>query len=377
MAASPRRQSEAIGLFFTLTTCLVMIGGCSKSTESKVDSTRQEDSTAGVRITQTVLDTLTAEKGMVAVATPLTILMDDRRRFIVADVSDKEIKVFADDGGWIDAIGGPGQGPGEFQALAGAAIVRSHLLALDMIGNRVSVFDLAGSFQHSFTLRDGRDRPLVSAAGISSFDDSLLAAPHRVTGDPSAELVTLHNLKGAQVQSFFSPASYLTPSDPNLVQNTWVMADGQGNLVWVLLSGARPVSAFDGKGVHLASTSVRPAGDTASLKTLLEHNVNEFGSDVRKVMDNFESAVSIVALPDERALLQFVQRTNGAIDRLSAGGTLVLLGLMDGQIVELDRAASPSSLIGKSGDGSALMMRWLGKEYEQVEVTRVSVVDRT
>lgn len=327
----------------------------------------------GAKLRMQVVDTLQAGPDRVAVAVPLVAIRDDRKRFIVADASDKDLKVFSREGAFTKALGRPGEGPGEFRVLIGAALQDEEILALDAIGSRVSVFGSDDTFERSFSLTDESGNPIAMPAGISALDDSLLLVPHAVSPVVSRGLVSIHDRNGKQLKRFFAPRTYFEPPNPELVQNTWVMADGVDGHIWVLLSGARRVSVFEQDGSELASALVAPAGDSASLKTLIEHNEGHLGPNGNSVMDSFESAISLVALSPDMALVQFVRRTDGAVDRLSDGGTLVLLGFANNEIIELDRAETDAFLIGRAG-GTALMLKWLGSQFERIEVTSVDAM---
>lgn len=360
------------GVTWAIIPATIVLLGCSDSGANEFEPPPR------MKLLESVGDTLRAAEGQVAVAVPLFVVGDGYGGYYVADVSDKDIKAFAPGGALTRRIGRAGEGPGEFRSLAGVMTVGRDVAGFERFGATVSLFDSAGSYQGAVTVRDKEDKPLTAVASLRGMDDSLFLAAHWV--DPSARaLVSLHDRAGEQLREMFSP-SYLKRAPPGLVQNTWVIADGEDDLIWVLLLGARQVSVFDLSGTQLATGVIRPSGDTTSLKTLIERNDRRLEtSDSGTVMDSFESAMDIIALGNRMALVQFATRTDGGVDRLAAGGTLVLLTIGVGRdgmsIQEVDRRASSSSLIGKRDASTALLMRWLGAEYEGVELSNLAVAD--
>lgn len=77
-------------------------------------------------------------------------------RLVAANGGSNELLVFGDDGSYLGAWGGEGDGPGEFRSLA---LVRrwggDSLVAADSGKGQVSVFDLAGAHGRTMLLRGG------------------------------------------------------------------------------------------------------------------------------------------------------------------------------------------------------------------------------
>ena len=103
----------------------------------------------------------------------------------VVDANDR-IQLFYDQtGDLVTRAGGHGGGPGEFQSLEWIArFGADSLLALDVLGHRVSFFDSRGRFGRSVRLEPNAEIPFPTPVGFFS-DGSLLATKglYRLGGD--------------------------------------------------------------------------------------------------------------------------------------------------------------------------------------------------
>ncbi|MDW7759546.1 MAG: 6-bladed beta-propeller [Acidobacteriota bacterium] len=77
----------------------------------------------------------------------LYVNMDDGGNFYVTDWDRKHIRKFSPDGKYLLAIGGPGQGPGEFQNVWGPKFDSSgNLYVRDIANQKISFFSKSGEF---------------------------------------------------------------------------------------------------------------------------------------------------------------------------------------------------------------------------------------
>jgi hypothetical protein len=73
-------------------------------------------------------------------------------RIVVGDNGTSEIRFFDERGGFLEAVGGKGEGPGEFRMLELVARYGSDsIIAWDRRGRRISVFDRDGNFSRTTT----------------------------------------------------------------------------------------------------------------------------------------------------------------------------------------------------------------------------------
>lgn len=96
-------------------------------------------------------------------------------RIVVADGLAKEIRFFDAHGVHMRTVGGPGQGPGEFQSLSWMGLCGEGLYVFDRRQRRVSSWSLQGDYKETFQLREpDADRvPYRSSCGA---DGSILVA---------------------------------------------------------------------------------------------------------------------------------------------------------------------------------------------------------
>lgn len=80
-------------------------------------------------------------------------------RMLIADREAKNIKILAPDGSLVDTLGGPGEGPGEFQSLMNVQVARGDFLyAYDFRRSRLTVFAPDAPYTVARTVSIPRDR---------------------------------------------------------------------------------------------------------------------------------------------------------------------------------------------------------------------------
>ena len=77
-------------------------------------------------------------------------------RIWALEAKEQAFKIFDREGRFIRTVGRQGGGPGEFRQVAGVAQTRDrHLLVVDFMGGRISLFDTAGVFLRGFPMSAG------------------------------------------------------------------------------------------------------------------------------------------------------------------------------------------------------------------------------
>ena len=99
------------------------------------------------------------------------LAVDREDRFYVAQPQDGVVLVFDAQGPRLRTIGGPGQGPGEFERLYRIGLLADTLYAVDYTSRRVTFFTLTGELLSSFTIRPPVDPPFSSAPPFLLFAD--------------------------------------------------------------------------------------------------------------------------------------------------------------------------------------------------------------
>lgn len=110
----------------------------------------------------------------------------DDGRIVVANAGSNEIRIFDQDGVFLAAFGGPGQGPGEFRQLASAfPLTGDSIVAWDTWLRRASVFSLQDGFVGTIRL-DG-DMPGARLDGVTP-GGRLLVTDSRYAGRAEGEV---------------------------------------------------------------------------------------------------------------------------------------------------------------------------------------------
>ena len=94
-----------------------------------------------------------AEGEMLFIVLDATMLGDGR--IVVANSGTSELRVFSEEGAYLDTWGRQGEGPGEFGAYSPEAVTRwpgDSIAASDMLGARVEIFDALGNPARTVTL---------------------------------------------------------------------------------------------------------------------------------------------------------------------------------------------------------------------------------
>lgn len=81
-------------------------------------------------------------------------------RIVVANTGTSEIRFYDSAGQYLRAVGGPGEGPGEFESLFSVRLAGDTLFAHDFMQARVSRFDLEGEFLSDVALERDAGLPL-------------------------------------------------------------------------------------------------------------------------------------------------------------------------------------------------------------------------
>lgn len=322
-----------------------------------------------------VLDTLVTPSGY-AVGTPVWIARDAAGRFVVADQSDKALKLFAPSGTAAGAVGRPGSGPGEFTILLGGGVLGDSLFGYDFDGGRFTVFTPAGRYARSTSLlAPGTPMP----ATVRAVDDSLLLVAGFAIGAHRGDLVRLLGRDGRTRGSFLNLRRYFTPENADLVQASATYADAGGGTVWATVMGLDSVYAFDYAGRRLGAGQIRVHGEPLpTFRALIEANHGKrFRPDRSLVYQNQPAVVALAAIDATHAVLQVMPLDYGSDGRLdrSAGGRFVLATLDPGARAVATTGARELEgvLAGRDGRGSALVARYLGEDFDRIEVTRLSV----
>lgn len=301
-------------------------------------------------------------------ARPWTVFETDGGAFVIADVSDNDIKRYAATGERQGVMGRRGRGPGEFTALQSAQPYRDSLVAYDFSGATLSVFAPDGRHARSLPLRRGR----VFPNDIRVVDDSLLLAAMVPLGGHGGELLRLLRPDGAVVASMLDASAYFG-GDLVLAENTGIVADARGGVVFAALTGADSLWAFDYRGRRLAATALDPVEPLVSLRALLAENGGRLERGDGYVNHLQRNVIGLVALDGGLVVLHVAPYdTRQGTDPIE-GGTLLAYALSDGALAYVGRAEVEAGLFGRGADGRALLLGYASPDGDRYRLHRLSL----
>ena len=109
--------------------------------------------------------------------------------FAAADITTREVYFFSAAGEILAVNGGEGQGPGEFDALWGLAVLGERVFAYEPHSARLTVYDSAGGFLEATTLEQPEDTPpLYTYSLVGTTEGQLVLSPRMFTPSPSGSV---------------------------------------------------------------------------------------------------------------------------------------------------------------------------------------------
>lgn len=321
-----------------------------------------------------VRDTLNSRTGY-AIGRPLWISQDPTAAYVIADESDKALKRFTAAGTEAAPVGRPGSGPGEFTALLGGGALGDSLYAYDFNGTRLTVFSPAGAYVRSFSVAQP-GTPMPSSVRV--IDDSLVLVAGFPVGSHTRDLIRLLRRDGSTRSTFFNHKAYFSPEDPALIQSSVVHADGTQGVVFAGMMGHDSVYAFSYDGRRLgAGPLLREGGEPVrTFRSVLQANGGRrTRPDGAPAIQGETELVAITAMDGRHAVAQLMTLNygpDGQLDR-TEGGTFVLLSLdpAAGTVSATRHTELKGGLFGRDRQGNALLARYLGADYEQMEIAQL------
>jgi hypothetical protein len=303
-------------------------------------------------------------------ARPEWMSVDSRGRLVIADISDKNVKVYDQTGLRVSTVGRVGHGPGEFVGLMTAQAYRDSVIGYDLNGSRISVFGPDGQYRRVLAVARPRGPRTFSVRVV---DDSLFLLIAAVPGGAGHDLLSLVRPDGSSVSAFFNPSSYLG-RDPRLIQRTMVVADGAGGVVFAALVGGDSVYAFDYHGRRLGAQSIDARQPLVTTRTLLERNGGrDRRGDGTPVTHGNRNVIGLVALDSATVAMQVATYdAHRGIDPLD-GGTLIVQSLQpDGRLQPIARTEAEGALLGRDRQFRPLMLRYASPDADSYQVLRVT-----
>ena len=250
---------------------LVLLGACGDGSE-RIPSPAQFVDSAGVAIVTSpsggaVYATIAPEPvlSIGAIDGPAEVLfgriasvaVDGAGNLVVADAQMGEIRIFDGSGTHLQTIGGPGEGPGEFRALAGAwPTAEGAVVAVDQRLDRITRFGPDGELLATATFQGPGERPVIR--------------PIRVAG-PDLFLSRVESLNLPSLDGAFSVEEALASiSDPSGNRSEYLVRhDLEGTLIDTVTAvpGQATQTSAQGSGTNLSIQILRLPFSSAAAAT--------------------------------------------------------------------------------------------------------------
>lgn len=355
-SASTPRMRLALPTWLVLSAIATGAAACSETAPSA--SERSTESPRDLL----ALDSPVVLRGPDPPARPVLVSETRAHRFIVADYSDKAIKIYDAAGMWVGTFGRAGEGPGEFVSLMSAQPIGDSILAYDFLLRRLTVFDPA-------TGRARTERVSEPAFQLRVLDDSLLLwIRHPGQRGPLLRVADRH---GRTRATFFDNDGFFR--DEQLRFHTTVLADGKDGVIFAGLLGDDSLHAFDYSGRQLASGPIDPVEPLPSLDRLLAQargqlqkpNGEWFHHGARVLL-------KVVALPAGRAALFVAPYDARSGTDILDGGELLIVRRDGKALRTLVRTNVPAGLMGRDAEGRPLFLAYGDPRGETTVLIRTS-----
>jgi hypothetical protein len=293
---------------------------------------------------------VTNDAGQVRVGRPCAAWSNGGSELIVPDCSDQDIKIYQPSGARVRTVGSAGYRDGQFTHLSTAQPYRDSLIAFDIKGNRLQVFDARGSYVRDISLTN-LAHPIMARV----VDDSLVLVVSSALGDERNPLVAMVRPNGTVRSRMFNRHAYFR-GNPELIQNATAVADAADGMVVVGQFGVDSVFLFDYDGRALRSLPIDAKQPLPRLDSLIRRNGGQFvtAGGVYAV-DHQRALNNIVALPRHRVALYVMDLDAAKPFDITGGGTVIIQSGDRPGPPEF-RSNLPMGLLGRSHDGVPLLV---------------------
>lgn len=313
-----------------------------------------------------LLDTLAAGE-LATLGDPDRISRDSGGRFVVPDESDGVIKIFDAAGVLSLEVGGPGEGPGEFEWLSSGGTLLDSIVGFDGSKSELRIFSPKGDYVRSLSLVQG-------VLTVRPIDDSLLLAVSSPLRRHVEPLVEVLDASGNVHSSFFQREEYFKDSAA-LRQFSHVLADGAEGTVFVVISRLDSIFAYAYDGRALGVGRLRSNGDLPRLRDALDAADGEIRSrDGRWVFDGMRTVLNVAAANDSTVVVQVAPYDGETGIDPMLGGELIVGRLRDDGIVHtIARGPVESGLFGSDRDGAPLLLGYVPSNFDEFLLYRLEI----
>lgn len=304
-------------------------------------------------------DTLRLDDGAASIlAAPRWAQLGSSGTLLVADRSDRDIKLYDRDGNRIATVGRAGPGPGEFASLMSAEFLADSIVAYDFANGVLTVFDPTGGVGRTLRFREPPWR-------VKAVADSLLLAIYHPAREGS--LISLLRADGEVVTSFFE-----LPRDvarqAQVRANSAVWADAFGDLIVAGLFGDDRVVAFtvDGEPIDTLYLPVPRFAQVAE-----EHEGALRAADGAWHTDGMAALMTLVALRNGTVAFQIADYDTTHGTDLLEGGLIGIARITSDGLRLVAQDTVSMGLLGRTVDGVGLVMGYTAAVAGRYQVARL------
>lgn len=305
------------------------------------DARNDAPSTAAANITADTLASLADDSATVLVK-PVSLSVDAHQRLLVADASDRDVKVYDRAGRRVGTIGRAGHGPGQFVSLSSALTFRSDsVAAFDFAQHRISIFG-----------RDGRVGRMIrvdeNVFNVRVADDSLFLLV-MAAGKPGSLLQLVDPNGTVLARCFVRGGIY---PDERLKYLSMVMADARQGRIFAAVFGDDSLFAFDYHGQQLASDRIQSYPPIETFRSRWELGGRHMHrADGTWFHDGATAVMHLVALDSGRVAVQVAQYDTKVGTDLLKGAAVIVMAVHDGHMPVVAKRVASGALLGEAADG--------------------------
>ena len=292
--------------------------------------------------------------------------------FAIADMSDKDIKLYDRNGQRIGTAGRAGEGPGEFTSLMSATFLGDSIFAYDFAQDRLSVFDGSGQFARSSRVRNDR---VAAAWSIKSVDDTYLLSVGTPLGGVDRDFLGLFRPDGSCCGlSMLNREQYYDHAFPDLAQWTAVNGDARAQIVYA--SHDDSLFAFRYSGTVVAAERLPSDLMPVSWRKLLEENDGHpQRPDGSWIFDGHNLVMDVLALDSSTVVVQLAQyNASGGVDRMEGGPIAVLAVDLERGFRLLGRHSASGAVLGRDTHGRPLIVGYADESKDSYAVSALEFV---
>ncbi|MDZ4259457.1 MAG: 6-bladed beta-propeller [Gemmatimonadales bacterium] len=333
------------------------------------------------------------EMGMQLVSTAPPIALDDGAspilaepvgaieledgRILIADGSDRDIKIYSPSGTRIGVLGRKGPGPNEFMSLTGIALINKTIVALDNQQFRFNRFDANDLAPLSAVRLEGfKGMPMT----VSSASDSELLVSRFALGEHRGDLIAIVDADGTVRGGVLNERDYFE-DDPWLIQRVTPKATVSSDLVFAASGGGDPVVSIYTGTTRARLAKVRyqvvdesGSHDVPSARTLRGKMTSD---EVRNLpednpIDRRRFLSTLTGLPDSAVVMVF-RRFDAprGVDWMAPANAAVIRWCRDGWRLS-NAAPIPGMVVGTGHQGELLVLSYADDSRDRYRLHRLS-----